>query len=85
MSSVENYFYTHLYILCTSVIVVMNVNANLILFILQVQASSSVEAASQSAGEIPFTEATERIKVCKENTWSFSDVVYHPKVLCEPH
>ena len=42
MSSVEKYFYTHLYILCTSVIVVMNVNANLMLFILQVQAPSSV-------------------------------------------
>ena len=62
MSSVEKYFYTHLYILCTSVIVVMNVNANLMLFILQVQPSSSVEAALQSAVEIPFTEATERIK-----------------------
>ena len=85
MSSGEKYFYTHLYILCTSVIVVMNVNANLMLFILQVQPPSSVEAALQSTGEIPFTEATERIKVCKESTWSFSDVVYNPKVLCEPH
>ena len=55
------------------------------LFILQVQTSSSVQAASQSAGEISFTEATEWIKVCKESTWSFSDVVYHPKVLFEPH
>ena len=79
--------FIHIYIFCacTSVIVVMNVNANLMLFILQVQASSSVEAALQSAVEIPFTEAMERIKVCKESTWSFSDVVYHPKVLCEPH
>ena len=79
--------FIHIYIFCacTSVIVVMNVNANLMLFILQVQASSSVEAALQSAVEIPFTEAMERIKVCKESTWSFSDVVHHPKVLCEPH
>ena len=79
--------FIHIYIscACTSVIVVMNVIANLMLFILQVQASSSVEAALQSAVEIPFTEATERIKVCKESTWSFSDVVYNPMVLCEPH
>ena len=55
------------------------------LFILQVQVPSSVQAALQSAGEISFTEATERIKVCKESTWSFNDVLYHPKVLCDPH
>ena len=54
-------------------------------FILQVQVLSCVKATVQSAGEISFPEATERIKVCKESTWSFSDVVYHPKVLCEPH
>ena len=57
----------------------------MMLFILQVQVPSSVQAASQSAVEISFAEATERIKVCKESTWSFSDVVYIPKVLCEPH
>ena len=57
----------------------------LMLFILQVQVPSSVQAALQSTGEISFTEATERIKVCKESTWSFSDVIYHPEVLCEPH
>ena len=55
------------------------------LFILQVQVPSSVQAASQSAGEISFTETTERIKVCKESTWSCSDVVHFPKVLCDPH
>ena len=83
MSSVENTFlYTFIYVLCTIVIIVMNA---LMLFILQVQVPSSVQAASQSAEEISFPEATERIKVCKESTWSFGDVVYHPKVLCEPH
>ena len=46
---------------------------------------SSVQAALQSAVEISFAEATERIKVCKESTWSFSDFVYRPKVLCDPH
>ena len=55
------------------------------LFILQVQVPSSVQEALQSASEISFPEAAERTKVCKESTWSFSDVVYHPKVLCEPH
>ena len=78
-------FYAHFYILCIIVIVVVNVNTNLMLFILQVQVPSSIQAASQSTGEISFTEATGRIKVCKESTWSFGDVVYHPKVLCEPH
>ena len=29
---------------------------------------SGVQAALQSAGEISFTEVTERIKVCKEST-----------------
>ena len=55
------------------------------LFILQVQVPSSVQAASQCAGEISFAEATERIKVCKESSWSLSDVIYPPKVLCDPH
>ena len=54
-------------------------------FILQVQVPSSVQAASQSAGEVSFTEATEEVEVCKEDTWSFSGVVHHPEVLCEPH
>ena len=87
MRSAEKHFllYTHFYISCTFVIVVMSVNAYLMLFVLQVQMPSSVQAASQSAGEISFIGATERIEVCKESTWSFSDVIYHPKVLCDPH
>ena len=58
-------------------------SANLMQFILQVQAPSSVQAASQSAGEVSFTKATERAKVCKEDTWSFSGDVYHSEVLCD--
>ena len=78
----STFLYTFIYVLCTIVIIVMNA---LMLFILQVQVPSSVQAALQSAEEISFPEAAERIKVCKESTWSFSDVVHHPKVLCEPH
>ena len=60
-------------------------SANLMQFILQVQAPSSVQAASQSAGEVSFSQATERAKVCKEDTWSFSGDIYHPEVLCDAH
>ena len=54
-------------------------------FILQVWASNSVQATSQSAGEVPFTEAKEGVQVCKEDTWSFSGVVRYPEVLCDAH
>ena len=86
MSSVEkHYLYTFVYFMHHCYSCKEYINTNLRLFILQVQVPSSVrEAASQSAGKIPFT-ATERIKVCNESTWSFSDVFYHPKVQCEPH
>ena len=60
-------------------------SANLMQFILQVQASSSVQAASQSAGEVSFSQATERAKMCKKDTWPFSGDVYHPEVLCDAH
>ena len=60
-------------------------SANLMQFILQVQAPSSVQAASQSACEVSFSQAEERAKVCKEDTRPFGGDVYHPEVLCEAH
>ena len=60
-------------------------SANLMQFILQVQAPSSVQAASQSAGEVSFSQAAERVKVCKKDTWPFSCDVYHSEVLCVAH
>ena len=60
-------------------------SANLMQFILQVQAPSSVQAASQSAGEVSLSQATEGAKVRKEDTWSFGGDVYHPEVLCGEH
>ena len=46
---------------------------------------SSVQATSQSAGEVSFTEAEEGVQKWKEDTWSFSGVVCHPEVLCDAH
>ena len=60
-------------------------SANLMQFILQVQAPSSVQAASQSAGKVSFSQATERVKVCKKDTWPFGGDVYDPEVLCDVH
>ena len=60
-------------------------SANLMQFILQVQAPSSVQAAPQSAGAVSFSQATERAKVCKKDTWPFGGDVHHPEVLCDAH
>ena len=54
-------------------------------FLLQVQTWDSVEETLWSAGEVFFSEATERSEVWQEDTWSFSGIIHNAEVLCEVH